>query len=70
MLKLQKRIVRIVMGARTTEYCREYLKKLNILPLQLRNILAVVLSVIIIKTNLQKTLQINSINNRNKSNFH
>jgi hypothetical protein len=32
--KLQKRIVRITMGIRGRESCREYLRKLKILPLQ------------------------------------
>jgi len=34
------------MGARTTDSCREYFKKLNILPLQLQYIVSLVLSVI------------------------
>jgi hypothetical protein len=32
--KLQKRIIRIMVGIRSRESCREYIKKLKILPLQ------------------------------------
>jgi hypothetical protein len=47
--KLQKIIIRIIMGARPKDFCREFLKTLQILLLASQYILSIALFMIIIK---------------------
>jgi len=59
-----------MMGARTRDSCREYFKKLNVLPLQLQYILSLVLFVTNNKNQFAANSEIHSIYTKNKSNFH
>lgn len=68
--KLQKRIIRIIMGTRPTNSCREYFKSLTTLPLRLQYILSFVLFVINNKNQFAVKSQIHSMKTRNKSDFH
>jgi len=44
--KLQKKIIRIIMGARPKDFCREFFKTLQMLPLAIQYILSVALFMI------------------------
>jgi len=57
------------MGARTTDSCREYFNKLNVLPLQSHYILLLVLFVNNGRNQFAANSEIHSINSRNKSIF-
>ena len=69
-LKLQQRIIRIIMDATTRDSCREYFEKLNILPLQSRYIFSLVLFVINNKNQFAANSEIQGTNTRKKSNVH
>jgi hypothetical protein len=68
--KLQKRVIRNIMGARTIDSCREYFKSLKILPLYSQYILPLLLFIITNKNQFAVNSEIHNINTRNKSNFH
>jgi IS1 family transposase len=66
---LQKRIIRIIMGARTTDSCRQIFKLLKLLPLQSQYILSLVIFMVNIKNQFKVNSEIHSINTRNNSNL-
>jgi hypothetical protein len=68
--RLQKRIIRIIMGLRSRDSCREYFKKLKILPLQSQYILSLLLFVVGNRSYFKKNSDIHNINTRTKSNLH
>ena len=68
--RLQKRIIRITVGKRGRDSCREHFKKLRILPLQSQYILSLLLFVINNGTYFKVNSEICNINTRNKSNQH
>jgi hypothetical protein len=67
--KIEKKAVRIIMGTGTRYPCTEFLKILNILPLQSQFILLLMLFVVNNKNKFTINLQIHSINTMNKSNL-
>jgi len=67
--KIEKKAVRIIMGTGTRHPCTEFLKILNILPLQSHFILLLMLFVVNNKNKFTINLQIHSINTMNKSNL-
>jgi hypothetical protein len=69
-LKQKKRIVRIIVGIRDRDSCREHLKKLKILPLQSQYILSLLLFVINNRDYFMVNSEIHNISTRTKSNLH
>jgi hypothetical protein len=67
--RLQKRIIRIIMGARIRDSCRDLFKILNILPLQSQYILSLVLFAVNNKNNFKVNSEIHGINTRNNPNL-
>jgi hypothetical protein len=74
--KLQKRIIRIMVGIRDRESCREYFRKLKILPLQSQYIYIYIyiythsLFVINNRQHFKINSDIHNINTRNNLDFH
>jgi len=68
--RLLKRIIRIIVGIRGWDSCREYFKNLKILPLQSQYILSLLLFVIDNGDYFKVNSEIHNINTRNKSNLH
>jgi hypothetical protein len=68
--RLQKRIIRLIVGIRGRDSCREHFKKLRILPLQSQYILPLLLFVVDNEIYYRMNSEIHSINTRNKSNLH
>jgi hypothetical protein len=68
--KLQKRIIRIMVGIRDRESCREYFRKLKILPLQSQYIYLLLLFVINNKKHFKINSDIHNINTRNNLDLH
>jgi hypothetical protein len=68
--KLQKRIIRLMMGSRNRESCREYFRKLKLLPLQTQYIYVLLLFVINIKQHFEVNSEIHNINTRNNLALH
>jgi hypothetical protein len=68
--KLQKRIIRIMVGIRDRESCREYFRKLKILTLQSQYIYSLLLFVINNRQHFKINYDIHNINSRNNLNFH
>jgi hypothetical protein len=68
--RLQKRIIRIIVGIRGRDSCREHFKKLKILPLQSQHILSLLLFVINNRDYFTVNSGIHNINTRTKSNLH
>jgi hypothetical protein len=68
--RLQKRIIRIIMGLRRRDSCREHFKKLKILPLQSQYILSLLLLVVGNRSCFKENSDIHNINTRTKSNLH
>ena len=68
--RLQKRIIRIIVGIRGRDSCREHFKNLKILPLQSQFILSLLLFVIDNGDYFKVNSKIHNINTRNKSNLH
>jgi hypothetical protein len=60
--KLQKRIIRIMMGARPRDSCRKYFRNLKILPLQSQYIFSLVLYVVANKSQFILNSEIHGIN--------
>ena len=67
--KLQKRIIRIIMGMRNRDSCTEVFKVLNILPLQSKYIIPLVLFVVKNKNQFKINSEIGSISTRCNSNL-
>jgi hypothetical protein len=67
---LQKKTLRIIVGIRDRDSCREQFKKLKILPLKSQYILSIALFVINNKNYFQTNAEIHDINTRTKSNLH
>ena len=68
--RLQKRTIRIIVGLRSRDSCREYFKKLKILPLQSQYILLLLLFVISNRNYFEENSDIHNIDTRTKSNLH
>ena len=68
--RLQKRIIRIILGIRGRDSRREHFKKLKILPLQSQCILSVLLFVINNSDYFKVNSQMRNISTRTKSNLH
>ena len=68
--RLQKRIIRIIVGIRGRDSCREHFKKSKILPLQSQYILSPLLFVINNRDYFIANSEIHNINTRTKSNLH
>ena len=68
--RLQKRIIRIIVGLRSRDSCREHFKKLKILPLQSQYILSLLLFVVGNRSYFKENSDIHNINTRTKSNLH
>jgi len=68
--RLQKRIIRIIVGIRHRYSCREHFKNLKTLPLKFQYILSLLLFVIDNGDYFKVNSVIHNINTRNKSNLH
>jgi hypothetical protein len=68
--RLQKRIIRIMVGIRARDSCREYCRELKIVPLQSQYIYLLSLFVINNKHHFKVNSEVHNINTRTKSNFH
>jgi len=67
---MQKRIVRIMVRIRYRDSCREYFKRLKILPLQSRYLLSLLLFVAENIDYFRLNSEILGFNTKNKSNLH
>jgi hypothetical protein len=68
--RMQKRIVRIMVRIRYRDSCREYFKRLKILPLQSRYLLSLLLFVAENIDYFRLNSEILGFNTKNKSNLH
>jgi len=68
--RLQKRIIRIIVGIRGRDSCREHFKKLKILTLQPQYVLSLLLFVINNGDYFKMNSEMHNISTRNKSNLH
>jgi hypothetical protein len=68
--RLQKRIIRIIVGIRGTDSCREHIKELKILPLQSQYLLSLLFFVVDNGDYFKVNSEIHNINTRNKLNLH
>ena len=68
--QLQKRVIRIIIGIRNRESCREHFRTLKILPLQSQYILSLLLFMIDNKDHFKRNFEVHHINTRNKSSLH
>jgi hypothetical protein len=68
--RLQKRIIRIVVGISGRDSCREHFKMLKILPLQSQYVLLLLLFVVDNGDYFKVNSEVHKINTRNKSNLH
>jgi hypothetical protein len=68
--KLRKRIIKIMVGIRDRESCREYFRKLKILPLQSQYIYLLLLFVINNRQHFKINSDIHDINTRNNLDLH
>ena len=68
--RLQKRIIRIIVGIRGRVSCREYFKNLKLLPLQSQYILSLLFFVINNGDYFKLNSEIHNTNIRNKLNLH
>jgi len=68
--RMQKRIVRITVGIRNRDSCREYFKRLKILPLQSQYLLSFLLFVAENVDHFRLNSEIHDFNTKNKSNLH
>jgi hypothetical protein len=67
--KLQKRMIRIIMGARPRDSCRELFKVLKILPLTCQYIFSLALFVANNKSLFKENSEVHNIKTRNNSNL-
>jgi hypothetical protein len=68
--QLQKKAVRIIMGSKPRDSCRELFKHLRILPFQSQYMLSLLLFVVDNKSLFHVNSEIHSINTRQNSNLH
>jgi hypothetical protein len=68
--RLQKRIIRIIVGIRVRDSCREHFKKLKILPLQSQYVLLLLLFVVDNGDYFKVNSEMHTVGTRNKSNLH
>jgi len=68
--RMQKRIVRIMVGVRNRDSCREYCKRLKILPLQSQYLLSLLLFVAENIDHFRINSEIHGFNTKSKSNLH
>jgi hypothetical protein len=68
--RLRKSIIRIIVGIRGGDSCREHFKKLKMLPLQSQYILSLLLFVVVNGDYFKVNSEIHNINTRNKLNLH
>jgi len=68
--RMQKRAIRVIMGLRSRDSCREHFKKLKILPLRSQYIQLLLLFVVDNKRYFKENSDIHNINTRTKSNLH
>ena len=68
--RLQKIIIRIIVGIRGRDACSEYFKKLKILPLQSQYILSLLVFVVDNGNYFKANSEIHNINTRTKQNLH
>ena len=68
--RMQKKIVRIMVGIRNRDSCREYFKRLKILPLQSQYLLSLLLFVAKNVHHFRLNSEIHDFNTKNKSNLH
>jgi len=68
--RLQKKIIRIMMGCRSTDSCRKLFLNLEILPLPSQYSLSLLLFVIRNKNQFQVNSEIHQINTRQHANLH
>jgi hypothetical protein len=70
MFTLQKRIVRIMVGAKPIISCSSLFKKFDILPIPCQYIFSIMNFIINNQENFQAHSSVHSINTRNKHNLH
>ena len=68
--RLHKEVIRIIMGCRSRDSCKEWIKKLKILPLQSQYILSLLLFVVNNKDQCKVNSEIHSFNTRQNSNLY
>jgi len=68
--KLQKRAIRIIMGARNNDSCREFLKILKILPLSAQYIYSLLMFVVNNRNLFLDNAELYTIKTRNSYNLH
>jgi hypothetical protein len=68
--RLQKRIIRIIVGIKSRDSCGEYFKKLKIFPLQSQYLPSLLLFVVDNGDYFKVDSETHNINTRNKSNLH
>jgi hypothetical protein len=64
---MQKKIIRIMVGVRNGDSCREYIKRLKILPIQSQYLLSLLLFVVENIDYFRLNLEIHGFNTENKS---
>jgi hypothetical protein len=67
---MQKRIVRIMVGVRNSDSCREYFKRLKILPIQSQYLLSLLIFVAENVDHFKLNSEIYGFSTKNKSNLH
>ena len=68
--RMQKRIVRIMVGVRNRDSCREYFKRLKILPLQSQYLLSLLIFVAENIDHFRLNSEIHGFNTKSNSNLH
>jgi hypothetical protein len=68
--RIENKIVRTMVGIRNRDSCREYFKRLNILPLQYQYLLSLLLFVAENTDYFRLNSEIHGFNTKNKSNLH
>ena len=68
--RMQKKMIRIMVGVRNRDSCREYFKRLKILPLQSQYLLSLLLFVAENVDYFRLNWEIYGFNTKNKSNLH
>jgi len=67
---LQKRVLRIIVGAKSRESCRTIFKKLQIMPMACQYIFSLIIFLVHNRENFVTNSTIHSINTRQKNDFH
>ena len=67
---MQKRIIRIMMGIRNRDSCREHFKRLEILPIQSQYLLSLLLFVADNEEHFRWNFEFHGFNTKNKTNLH